>query len=86
MLVKTYQHAAAVSGLVLIRHRLSYAQHHVLFGKLCVTRNPMGSLVDVVLKLLTQKLNIFFCSCYGPTESLCTEIELLLSSMFFYTL
>lgn len=40
-----------------------------------------GSLVDIVLKvmLLMQKLKMFLYSCYGPTESLCTEIELLLS-------
>lgn len=41
----------------------------------------MGSLVDIVVKvmLLMQKLKMFLCSCYGPTESLGTEIELLLS-------
>lgn len=45
----------------------------------------MGSLVDIVLKvmLLMQKLKMFLCSCYGPTESLHTEIELLLSGMVF---
>lgn len=44
----------------------------------------MGCLVDVVLNvmLLMQKLKMFLCSCYGPTESLHTEIELLLSRMF----
>lgn len=41
----------------------------------------MGSLVDTVVKvmLLMKESKIFFlCSCYGPTESLHTELELLL--------
>lgn len=82
MLVRTYQLSiVAISGLVLITHRLTYCQHHVLFGKLYLASKPVGSLVDIVLKvmLLMQKLKTFSCSCYGPTESLRTEIELLLS-------
>lgn len=82
MLVRNYQLCiVAISGLVLITHRLTYCQHCVLFGKLCLAREPMGSLVDIVVKimLLMKKLKMFLCSCYGPTESLRTEIELLLS-------
>lgn len=87
MLVRTYQLCiVAISGLILITDRLTYCQLCVLFGKLYLARKPVGSLVDIVLKviLLMQKLKMFLCSCYGPTESLCTEIELLLSWMAFF--
>lgn len=46
----------------LITRRLTYCQCHVLSGKLYLAREPVGSLVDTVVKvmLLMQKIEDVF--------------------------